>query len=126
MSDNLHERLRTLQHAHRAQRETELSKLRERLVQLYQDDPAFKASILAMAVNRVDADPIGVIYDLLRSGFAPLVLAMAEAVEAQRQATLQALHTQRIEMVVPADYAKSERAPDWLHDLIVQAKKDQE
>lgn len=110
----------------RDDRRAEIRSERDRLVQLYQDDVIFRTHVLALTVNRADAEPTGVIYDLLRSGFASLVLALAESVEAQRQATLQARQVQRIELALPADYATSERSPNWLREMVLEAKRDQE
>lgn len=105
---------------------TNLREQRDRLVRLYHDDPTFHAYILNMGATRPSAEPTEVIYDLLRSGFAPLVLAMGAATADAQQRLVEALKVQRIEMVIPADYVKSERAPEWMRQLITDAKNDME
>lgn len=82
------------------------------LERLYTENMEFHNFVDQRAAE-ISVHPATIVIDLIRSGFAPLVLAMAEA-------------TSRALQAAQAHMATAPQRQDWLHDLIVQAKKDQE
>jgi hypothetical protein len=82
------------------------------LERLYTESVEFHNFVDQRAAE-IDAHPATIIIDLIRSGFAPLVLALGEAASQAIQAA-------------QAHMATAPQRPDWMREMILNIKGDME